>query len=305
VSQLKPKQIILHCGLHKTGSTYLQRNLQSNRDKLLDQGILYFGPHSIKKKCPELWKYLQWGKARKKPTKLVRNQIIRASSDLTGDKALENVHTILVSFESIFGTLRAGLTKKDRKSSTNKETRQGLYRYSRRRVRRFMQAFEAGLSTTSLQWTICFATRKSDDFVRSCHVQLIKEGHELANLSHDDFAKISNFSYAEESQLVNELAPLKRNRNVKIIPFSYDQNISHSDPSTYLYNFINLIFPDLSKQIQPILIDNSESNSLAKNSNPGINERGIEIAKEARPIFTKQEWKLFRKFLEKNFIKSN
>jgi hypothetical protein len=42
---------------------------------------------------------------------------------------------------------------------------------------------------------------------------------------------------------------------------------------------------------------------LNKNFNPGISDRGIEIAKEARPIFTKQEWKLFRKFLQKNFTK--
>ena len=40
-----------------------------------------------------------------------------------------------------------------------------------------------------------------------------------------------------------------------------------------------------------------------KTFNPGISDRGIEIAKEARPIFTKQEWKLFRKFLQKNFTK--
>ena len=304
MSQLKPKQIILHCGLHKTGSTYLQRNLQASREKLLSQGVLYFGPQTIKKRCPSLWKYLQWGQSKNKPKKLMRNQILCASTELAAETAPEHIHTILVSFESIFGTLRAGLTQKDRKNPANKENQPGLYRYSRRRVRRLMQAFEIALSTKSIQWTICFATRQTADFIRSCKVQLIKEGHEIASLSNDEFAKITDFTSAEKSKLLDELIPLQRNRNINIIPFNYDENIDRSDPSIYLNNFINIILPELAEQIQPILNNETDTHNLNKNFNPGISDRGIEIARQARPLFTKQEWKLFRRFLEKNFIKS-
>ena len=198
MSQLQPKRIILHCGVHKTGSTYLQRNLQASRDKLLDQGILYFGPQTIKKRCPDLWKYLQWGRSDNKPKTLLRNQILSISTELAGEEALGNIHTILVSFESIFGTLRAGLTTKDRRNPANKENQPGLYRYSKRRVRRLMEAFEVALSTKSILWSICFANRESDDFIRSCHVQLIKEGHEITNLSHDDFTQNTNFTHAKK-----------------------------------------------------------------------------------------------------------
>ena len=304
MSQLKPKRIILHCGLHKTGSTYLQRNLQASRDRLLNQGILYFGPQSIKKRCPSLWKYIQWGQSKNKPKKLLRDQILGVSNELVAEAAPENIHTILVSFESIFGTLRAGLTQKDQKNPANKENQPGLYRYSRRRVRRFMEAFEIALSTKSIQWTICFATRKSTDFIRSCQVQLIKEGHEIASQSIDDFSKTTDFTGAEKDKLLDELSPLTKNRIINIISFSYDENIDRSDPSIYLKNFINIIMPELAEPIQAILTSETDTHNLNKNFNPGISDRGIEIARQARPLFTKQEWKLFRRFLEKNFIKS-
>ena len=303
VSQLQPKRIILHCCVHKTGSTYFQRNLQASRDKLLDQGILYFGPQTIKKRCPGLWKYLQWGRSDNKPKTLLRNQILSISTELAGEAALGNIHTILVSFESIFGTLRAGLTTKDRRNPANKENQPGLYRYSRRRVRRLMEAFEVALSTKSIQWSICFANRESDNFIRSCHVQLIKEGHEIASLSHDDFVQNTDFAHAEKNKLIDELSDLQKNRMINIIPFSYDENIDRSDPSVYLNNFIKIIMPELAEQIQPILTSDTDSTNSNKTFNPGISDRGIEIAKEARPIFTKQEWKLFRKFLQRNFTK--
>ena len=62
--------------------------------------------------------------------------------------------------------------------------------------------------------------------------------------------------------------------------------------------------PEQAEQIRSTLISETNSKNLHKNINPGISERGLDIARQARPLFTKQEWKLFRKFLEKNFIKS-
>ena len=132
MSQLQLKQIILHCCVHKTGSTYLQRNLQASRDKFLDQGIQYFGPQTIKKRCPGPWKYIQWGRSNNKLKTPLRNQMLSISTELAGEEAHGNIHTILVSCESIFGTLRAGLTTKDRRNPANKENQPGLYRYSRK-----------------------------------------------------------------------------------------------------------------------------------------------------------------------------
>ena len=74
MSQLKPKRIVLHCGLHKTGSTYIQRNLRRNQDLLLKQGVLFLGPNTFKKCCSELWRYLQWGETNNKTTESLQSQ---------------------------------------------------------------------------------------------------------------------------------------------------------------------------------------------------------------------------------------
>jgi hypothetical protein len=303
VSQLKPKRIILHCGLHKTGSTYLQRNLKSKHNDLLNQGILYLGPTAFKKKCRDLWRYLQWDKAKKQPTQKLVEQTLNTLGQQAG-KSPEQIHTILISFEAIFGTLRAGLVQKNQKMSSNGEDKPGLYRYSKRRTKRLMQGLEYTLGIKNIEWTICFASRQQNDFIRSCHIQLIKEGHEITDMDLKEFTDTSDFSFAETNELINELSRLKTNRKINILHFSYDQHIDRSDPSVYLNNFIELVLPEQAKQVQSILINQTDSKSLHKNVNPGISERGLDIAREARPIFTKQEWKLFRKFLEKNFVKS-
>ena len=303
MSQIKPKQIILHCGLHKTGSTYLQRNFNSKQRALLDLGILYLGPTTIKKQFRSLWKYFQWDKTKSKPTKKLVDQTLKALTQHAGPSP-EKVHTIFISFEAIFGTLRAGLIQKNQKKTPNRENKTGLYRYSKRRIKRLMQSLEHTLGTKDLNWDICFASREQDNFIQSCHIQLIKEGHDIAAVSIKEFTEKSNFSYAEPSKLIKELSSLQTNRRINIIPFSYDQNIDPTNPNMYLTNFINIVFPDKAKKLTSVLINETDSKILHQNINPGISERGLDIARQARPLFTKQEWKLFRKFLEKNFPKS-
>ena len=166
-----------------------------------------------------------------------------------------------------------------------------------------MEAFDVAMSTKSIQWAICFTNRESEDFIRSCHVQLIKEGNEIANLSDDDFAQNTDFTHAENKKLIDELSALKKNCMINIMRFSYDENIDRSNPSIYLNNFIKTIMLKLAEQIQPILISDIDSNNLNKNFNLSVSDRGIEIAKEASSIITKQEWKLFRKLLQENFTK--
>ena len=303
MSHLKPKRIILHCGLHKTGSTYLQRNFKSKHKDLLRHGILYLGPTTFKKQLRLLWKYLQWGENKTRPSQKLKLQALKALNEQSGDSP-EKIHTILISFEAIFGTLRTGLIQKNQKKNSNRENSLGLYRYSKKRTKRLIRGLEDTFETKDINWTICFASRQQNDFIRSCNIQLIKEGHELTGISLEEFTKISNFSHAKTSSLIEKLSSLKEKRNIKILPFSYENISDRSDPTIYLKKFIELILPVEAKQIIPSLINKSESKNLHKNINPGISERGLDIAQEARPIFTKQEWKLFRKFLEKNFVKS-
>ena len=62
--------------------------------------------------------------------------------------------------------------------------------------------------------------------------------------------------------------------------------------------------PEQADLLRQQLEANRDNVNLTKTTNPGLNERGLELAIQARPLFKRSEWKLFRKFLEKNFAKS-
>jgi len=304
VSGLQPARIVLHCGLHKTGSTYLQRNLQSNRNLLLKHGVLYLGPNTLKKQCRELWSFLQWGVWTKPPSAKLRGQTQRTLLELAGEQPA-TIHTILISFESIFGTLRTGLIKagQRRKKPANKEGKQGLYRYARARTKRLMIGLEQALSVEAIQWRIVFASREPTSFARSCHTQLIKEGHDLSGIPIDGFAESGAFSRSSPDALKSSLSTLGNKRQLDIVDFRYEDHISATDPTRLLWAVLERALPEQAQALRGALEANHDNTNLQQQPNPGLSERGLELAAQARPLFNKQEWKLFRKFLEKNFTK--
>lgn len=301
MNQLSPKQIILHCGLHKTGTTYIQRNLQSNQAALLEMGILYLGPTTFKNQCKELWKYIELGQ-RKPPMDKIKQQILLALTSLAKSQPQE-VDIILISFESIFGTLSKGLIENKQLRGRKKENKPGLYRYARKRVKRLMNGLEKALSKNQINWTVLYATRQKEDFIRSCHTQLLKEGNSLEDLEFNQFSQSKNFIYSDGEILRRNLEKLNAKRNVKVLPFSYDSNSSQTNPSTYLWNVIKLALPDYDSEIKKTFSANSNKLNMTNKINPSLNDRGLEIADQARPLFDQKEWKIFRKFLEKNFAK--
>jgi len=301
MNQLSPKQIILHCGLHKTGTTYLQRNLQSNQDVLLELGILYLGPTTFKNQCKELWKYIEFGQ-NKPPIEKIKDQIITTLTNLAKNKP-EKVEIILISFESIFGTLSKGLIEDKRHRGRKKENKAGLYRYARKRVKRLINSLEKALSNENINWTILYANRQKQEFVRSCHTQLLKEGNVLEGLTFDQFSQSKNFITSNQENLKRNLEKLKTKENIDIIPFSYDTNSSKTNPSIYLWNFIKLALPAYNSEIREAFDSSPKKPNIENKINPSLSDRGLEIADQARPLFDQKEWKLFRKFLEKNFAK--
>ncbi len=136
----------------QTGSTYLQRNFKSKRETLLSHGILYLGPTTFKKQFRYLWKHLQWEKSKKEPSQKLTDLTLKALIQEAGP-APDRIHTIFISFEAIFGTLRAGLIQKNRKKNSNRENKLGLYRYSKRRIKRLMRWLECTLGTEEIDWT--------------------------------------------------------------------------------------------------------------------------------------------------------
>ena len=301
MNQLSPKQIILHCGLHKTGTTYIQRNLQSNQAALRDLGILYMGPTTFKNRCKELWRYIEFGQ-NTPPVEKIRAQTLTTLIDLAENKP-EQVDIIFISFESIFGTLSKGLIEGNRRRRLKKENKAGLYRYARKRVNRLINSLEIALSKDNINWTILYATRQKEEFIRSCHTQLLKEGNILEDLTFEQFSQSKNFIYSDEDNLRRNLEELKTKQNIDIVSFSYDTNSSKINPSVYLWNFIKLALPAHSSEIKEAFNSNATKLNIANKINPSLNDRGLEIADQARPLFDQKEWKLFRKFLEKNFAK--
>ena len=304
MSQLKPDRIVLHCGLHKTGSTYLQRNLQTNRELLLEQGVLYLGPNTFKKRCSELWRHLQWGRWDRKTPKGLKSQTRSTLLELAGDHP-DRIHTILLSFEAIFGTLRNGLAEPPRRKTPNKERKTGLYRYAKSRTKRLITALEDSLEHSSIAWTVLFASREPEAFIRSCHTQLLKEGRHNPETSHfDTFRQTADFSCTDPKSLEQALLKLGSKRNLKVVSINYDQLSDPHEPSTFLWNVLKRALPQQAERLRQQLEANSDNPNLNKTTNPGLNERGLELAIQARPLFSRSEWKLFRKFLEKNFAKS-
>jgi hypothetical protein len=301
VSQLKPDRIVLHCGLHKTGSTYIQRNLQSNRELLLEQGVLYLGPNTFKKRCSELWRHLQWGRTDRKTPRRLRSQTKSTLLELAGDHP-ETIHTILLSFEAIFGTLRSGLGEPTRRKPSNKEHKTGLYRYAKSRTKRLMVGLENSLDHRSIAWTILFASRNHEAFVHSCYTQLLKEGRHTAETNHiDTFRQSADFSRTDPNKLELTLTKVSSKRDINIVTINYEQASDPNEPSTFLWNVLKQALPQQADLLKHQLEENTDNVNLNKTPNPGLNERGLELAIQARPLFSRSEWKLFRKFLEKNF----
>ncbi|MCB4412465.1 hypothetical protein [Synechococcus sp. MU1611] len=301
--QLKPSRIVLHCGLHKTGSTYIQRNLQTNRELLLEHGVLYLGPKTFKKRCSELWRHLQWGRRDRKTSTRLTSQTRTTLLELAGEHP-ESIHTIVLSFEAIFGTLRSGLAEPPRRKPRNKEHRTGLYRYAKSRTKRLMVGLEDSLEERSISWSILFASRTHEAFIRSCHTQLLKEGRLNPEASHfDTFRRTADFSYTDPNHLEQTLSKLGGKRDLNFVSINYEQASDPHEPRTFLWNVLKLALPEQADRLRQQLGANTDNVNLNRNTNPGLNERGVELAIQARPLFSRSEWKLFRKFLEKNFAK--
>ena len=303
MSQLKPSRIVLHCGLHKTGSTYIQRNLQTNRELLLKHGVLYLGPNTFKKRCGELWRHLQWGRLDRKTPQRLTSETRTTLMELAGEHQ-ETIHTIVLSFEAIFGTLRSGLADPPRRKTPNKERKTGLYRYAKSRTKRLITGLEDSLEHRSITWTILFASRSHEAFVRSCHTQLLKEGRLNPEASHfDTFRRTADFSYTDPNHLEQTLSKLGGKRDLNFVSINYEQASDPHEPRTFLWNVLKLALPEQADRLRQQLEANTDNVNLNRTTNPGLNERGVELAIQARPLFSRSEWKLFRKFLEKNFAK--
>ena len=104
-------RIVLHCGLHKTGSTYIQRKPQTNLllppKKHLSTSSAISDPTPSKSVAPNVTCNGAAGIAKRpaEPTLASSSKQTNQHPAGTGGRPRETIHTIL-SFEAIFGTLK-------------------------------------------------------------------------------------------------------------------------------------------------------------------------------------------------------
>jgi|TARA_X000000950_G_C13801098_1_gene613555 hypothetical protein len=301
---------VLHCGLHKTGTSYFQLNCRKNRNILQENRVLYIGPRTLKFDLVELWQHIDTGSDRvprelQKNTRKILNKLCEGNEEM--------IDTILISCEAIFGTLHFGLFHNpdiSLPSKENGEDTKGLYRYAETRTRRLMQVLENSLKSASIQWQIIFITRNEDEFIRSCHNQYVKEGNHLpSSASLNSFLETRDFSFAEKITLMSSLSKINdrlsektiSQRSIEIIQLEYELVSNNQQPQQYFWNLLNAMLPEQAKNLSTdprLKISN-------KNPNPRLNERGLDLAIKCHTFFTEEEWKLFRRFLERNFSGTN
>ena len=83
------------------------------------------------------------------------------------------------------------------------------------------------------------------------------------------------------------------------------QEVLYLGQSTFLWNLPKQSLPDQAALLKQQLGASTEGDKLTKTPNPGLNEKGLELAVQARTLFSQTSWKLFRKFHEKKFSKSS
>ena len=93
---------------------------------------------------------------------------------------------------------------------------------------------------------------------------------------------------------------LRRNKHLLL-----EQGVLYLGLSTFLWNLPKQSLPDQAALLKQQLGTSTEGDKLTKTPNPGLNEKGLELAVQAHTLFSRTSWKLFRKFHEKNFSKSS
>ena len=298
-----PIEVVLHCGLHKTGSTYIQRNLQRNKQILLNNGILYIGPKTLIKSFPQIWRHTN----KQKPIKsiiqknILKQEMQKLVAQLPQTECNE-IHTILISSEAIFGKLRDGLKDKRSRHKNGIE----IYRNAKKRCDLLLSAIKNSLNTKPFKYTIFYMSREQHSFEKSCYAQLIKEGQKhIGQMDFDTFKLASDFSRANDAFLQKSLSILQSKYNLKVISIDYDAAVNHDKPSDLLWNFLEKTLPRQSQKIKHQITSDPSNSNLDKIHNPGLNDKGLLLARLSLQIHSKHERKRFRKFLEKHFNKSS
>src|SRR5262245_11993981 len=96
-------KVLVHLGVHKTATTFIQSQLANNRQALAEKGFGMAGIWAVRKRFTNLFDRLAWFDPVWRF--LTRSTLRRKLDKLMGES--EGVHTFLLSDENLTGTIAA------------------------------------------------------------------------------------------------------------------------------------------------------------------------------------------------------
>ena len=200
-------------------------------------------------------------------------------------KKTTQVSTILISFESLFGTLRSGLIDKNRsRPSRNGESELGLIA-TRKSHGRLITCLNHAINQDGIHWKIVTVHRDMDRFSQSCYSQLIKRARSL-KYPQKQFIHNADFSFASQQSLEKAIKAIPSEWNIKHIAMSYESCISRENPEAYLWTFLAHCLKDNSAINYDLIIEHFSTIDNNRRKNPSLNERGLALAKQASHFST-------------------
>lgn len=292
-------KFIIHAGLHKTGSTYIQKNLNAGRAALKRLSIVYLGRNDMVKLG--IWKHIQTGKNLGESSENLRKYI--SSKELGCMHLNPNETSYLFSEERIFGSLREGYHS-DRMQNCKFATQinPGFYADASIRAKRFIEIIKASTAYPIESIEFIAYKRSVNSFAKSVYSQLIKERIKVKEENSESFLYATDWSNYENLEINVSEELLKHGATLNML--KYENYLSLTKPSLILETMLGSC---LKSKVTRTLMSTLDNTYLSRGDiNPSLNELGTKIAAFSRDAFNSQEeWINFRKILEKHYSKQN
>ena len=255
--------LILHPGLHKTGTTAIQKLLESHSAMLQRSGIGYVKQSQF---APALRPLVN--RLGRKLGDVDLTEVEQITDELV-QEALQGKEAVILSYEDLIGSQYLHLHK-------------SLYPHMDSRI-----AMLARLAEKFDRVSVVLTIRNQAELLESMLIQLVKQGIVFDPWSIADEIDLESLSLAAMVRRLNEA--FGADRVTVLAAESCD-----GDPALNARALVALHDEKVAQRLRFGL--------ARKRPNPSLSEAGLKLALATRPaIDSKLEWRQFRKFLEKNY----
>lgn len=268
-------RLIIHAGLHKTGSTYLQTALKAGRKPLRAEGIGVIG-HARCTGTP--WWLRTIGKTGANSLDHAVESFAETLDALRSNGRVP-LRTIVLTNERLFGVLAD--TRSD-------ESGARLYPQATERLGRLLATIKHLPKGTITQVDLFFFFRKQSRFIASAYGQAINEGRDPGAFT--EFVKplnMEDFSWVNLLDRLGKIAEHHPSMTIRAQPYE------------------GWIGPDLLNRFLTEVIDAKGVDPtnwvFTPVANPSLSPRGMELARQVRALCSIEEWRRLRETFQRNF----